>query len=330
MSPIIGDDPRWIDAMRQIAYCAQDGSHLLIHGPSGTGKEIGAREYHRASGRRGRHVIVNCCTLTPDLAHSLLEGHVKGSFTGAMGDRDGLAVAANHGTLQLDELAHLCPEGQGTLLRLIDNQEVRPVGSSKVERVDVRVIGTTKVDLWAEVEAGRFREDLYFRIAQSPAVWLPPISERCRSDREAFVRLFLSRLPAGNEATAEAISVLANGEYRLGGLRELEQAVRGASIRARMTGSAKIHARHVDPSLRRRAANDEPTPETILQALWEQSDGQGFELAEAIERLGVSKSQAHRTLRDTGFEAVGGGRSYRWVRSQQRSQQRGMTGHNGA
>jgi two-component system response regulator HydG len=207
---------------------------VLIAGESGTGKEIVARAIHRASpGADGPFVAVDCGALPEPLLESQLFGHVKGAFTGADRDRAGLFAMANGGTLFLDELGNLAPGLQQKLLRAIQERSVRPVGSGDVLPFDARILCATNVDLHKEVEAGRFRIDLYHRIAEF-TLTLPPLRER-RDDLEYFAQRFL--LEANDELgrqiqgfTAAAVQLLQQQPWP-GNLRELRNVVRRATLR---------------------------------------------------------------------------------------------------
>jgi transcriptional regulator with GAF, ATPase, and Fis domain len=150
---------------RAVGRAAPDPSPILLIGPTGAGKEWVAREAHRLSRRRGDLVAVNCAALSPELIESQLFGHVRGAFTGATSDAEGLFRAAQGGSLFLDEVGELPESLQPKLLRALQEREVQPVGSTRTVPVDVRVIAATNRDLAREVEAGRFRRDLYARLA---------------------------------------------------------------------------------------------------------------------------------------------------------------------
>ena len=160
-----------------LARAATRASPALVIGETGTGKERIAAELHRLSGRRGELVVANCAALSPSLIESQLFGHGRGAFTGASQPASGLFRAAEGGTLFLDEIGELPLELQPKLLRAIEYGEIMPVGASRAQSVDVRVVGVTNRDLAREVEAGRFRRDLYARLALAE-LRVPPLRER--------------------------------------------------------------------------------------------------------------------------------------------------------
>ena len=175
-----------------ITRVAGTDATCLILGESGTGKELAARSIHNQSQRAERTFIpVNCGAIPADLLESEMFGHEKGSFTGAVGARAGMFQLANGGTIFLDEIAEMDPLLQVKLLRVLQDREVRAVGSDRATKVDVRVVAATNKDLSLQVERGLFREDLYYRLEVVP-IQLPPLRER-RSDIPILVRHFLDR-----------------------------------------------------------------------------------------------------------------------------------------
>lgn len=192
---LIGDHPLVQQIRSLVVRVGRTDATVLIDGESGTGKEVAARMIHVASPRATRPFIaVNCGAIPAELLESEMFGHERGSFTGAVTSRGGLFQLAHEGTIFLDEIGETSPALQVKLLRVLQEHEVRPVGSDRTVRIDVRVIAATNKDLAAEVRAGRFREDLYYRLNVVP-VSMPPLRER-RSDVPLLVEHFLAKLGA--------------------------------------------------------------------------------------------------------------------------------------
>ncbi|WP_372396065.1 sigma-54 dependent transcriptional regulator [Azospirillum sp. HJ39] len=174
----IGSSPEMQAVYRTIESVAASRANVFITGESGTGKEVAAQAIHRASPRRdGAFVALNCAAIPKNLLESEIFGHVKGAFTGAAADRPGAALLADGGTLFLDEICEMPVDLQAKLLRFVQTGAVTPVGSGREERVDVRFVAATNRDPLAEVQAGRFREDLYYRLHVIPLA-LPPLRDR--------------------------------------------------------------------------------------------------------------------------------------------------------
>jgi DNA-binding NtrC family response regulator len=184
--PLVGSSPRMRRVFSVLEKVSSTPLSVLIVGETGTGKELVAKAVHEASERKGGpFVVVDCGSIPPTLAESILFGHEKGAFTGANERRKGALSEADGGTLFLDELGELPPELQPKLLRALSEKQVKRVGGSAFEPIDVRVLAATRRDLGAEMNAGRFRSDLFFRIAQV-RVELPPLRERL-SDLQPLV-----------------------------------------------------------------------------------------------------------------------------------------------
>jgi transcriptional regulator with GAF, ATPase, and Fis domain len=191
---VIGESARLLDALAACESVALSDLPVLLLGETGTGKEVFARAVHTASGRRGEVVTINCAAIPKDLVESYLFGHRKGSFTGAAGDRIGFFAQAQGGTLFFDEIGELVPELQSKLLRVLENREYTPVGSTTTVKTDVRVVSATNADLARDVETGTFRRDLYARVAGA-VIRLPPLRQR-REDIPALARHFLDGFAA--------------------------------------------------------------------------------------------------------------------------------------
>jgi DNA-binding NtrC family response regulator len=205
----------------RIGRVALSPAPVLITGESGTGKELVARAVHRASGRRAL-LAVNCGAIPDQLLESELFGHVKGAFTGATAEKQGLFHAADGGTLFLDEIGELPPALQPKLLRAIETGEVRRVGEVQARKLDVRIVAATNRDLAVEVEEGRFREDLYWRL-RVLHLEVPPLRERA-ADVPLLVDAFLrrSRNAGGTQKTLTPGAVALLSEYEWpGNVRQL-------------------------------------------------------------------------------------------------------------
>ena len=226
-------------AMRQalalVARVAEHSTTVLITGESGTGKEVIARAIHRASPRGSKAFVgINCAAIPENLLESELFGHVRGAFTGATGDKVGLFEQANGGTLLLDEIGELPIGLQAKLLRVLQESEIRRVGDQKTRRVDARVLAATARDLEAEVRAGRFREDLFYRV-NVVVIELPPLRDR-REDIAPLARHFVARLAQrfGRplSLSEDALAWLEQQEWP-GNVRELENAIERAAVLSR-------------------------------------------------------------------------------------------------
>jgi two-component system response regulator AtoC len=219
-----------------IERAAASNVTVLLLGDTGTGKELVARTIHDHSERRDApFVVVNCGAIAEHLQESELFGHRKGAFTDAIADRQGLFEAAHGGTLLLDEIAETTPSTQVKLLRVLQEREVRRVGETEPVQVDVRVIGATNRDLETEVAAGRFREDLYYRLSVLVSR-LPPLRDR-RDDIPQLVAHFLG----DRQATSEVMGLLAAYDWP-GNVRELENQLAAACA---VAGDAQIRTEHL-------------------------------------------------------------------------------------
>jgi len=202
---IVGNSPALLAVLRAVEQVAPTDSTVLIYGETGTGKELIARAIHNRSARKDRALVsVNCSAISAGLVESELFGHLKGAFTGAIERRIGRFEFANGGTIFLDEIGELALETQAKLLRVLQEQEFEPVGSSRSMRVDVRVIAATNRNLQDQVEAGRFRSDLFYRLNVFP-LQLPPLRER-RSDIPQLVALCVSRFAKRFGKKVEGVS----------------------------------------------------------------------------------------------------------------------------
>ncbi|SHJ08165.1 two-component system, NtrC family, response regulator HydG [Malonomonas rubra DSM 5091] len=235
---------------------AADAS-ILIMGESGAGKEIIASTIHYSSGRRDqRFLTINCAALTDTLLESQLFGHVKGAFTGAVGSQRGLIEEADLGTLFLDEIGDISPGLQAKLLRVLQEKEFIPVGSTKVRRANVRFVAATNKDLQEEVKAGRFREDLFYRL-NVVTLQVPALRER-PEDIEPLAKLFMEKFAGRGklELTREAVALLAGYSWP-GNVRELENVIEMAVI---LADQGVIDAAQLPPKLTTDQVTPMPTP----------------------------------------------------------------------
>jgi formate hydrogenlyase transcriptional activator len=222
-----------LKVLRDVEQVAPTDSTVLIYGETGTGKELVARAIHSRSTRSSRALVnVNCSAISAGLVESELFGHVKGAFTGAIDRRIGRFELANGGTIFLDEVGELNLETQVKLLRVLQEREFEPVGSSRTLRVEVRVIAATNRNLREAVEAGRFRADLFYRLNVFP-IEIPPLRER-RSDIPKLVAFNLSRLSkrVGKKiegVSSESMEHLLNYSWP-GNIRELQNVIERAVI----------------------------------------------------------------------------------------------------
>lgn len=225
-------------------------SNILITGESGTGKELAARAIHRLSPRaKGPFIPVHTSAIPSELLESTLFGHVKGAFTGAVASKMGLFEAADGGTIFLDEVGTISPDTQTKLLRVIQEREIRRVGGVDSLSVDVRILAATNVDLWEKVKAGRFREDLYYRL-NVITIEMPPLRER-REDIPLLAMRFLRDFAEENDRpvhgfSSEAMDLLSAYDWP-GNVRELENAIERAVVLS--TGN-EVDAEVLPPALR--------------------------------------------------------------------------------
>ncbi|MCB1842723.1 MAG: sigma-54-dependent Fis family transcriptional regulator [Halioglobus sp.] len=289
---LIGQAPAIQTLRQQISKLARSQAPVHIHGESGSGKEVVARLIHNNGPRgAGAFVAVNCGAIPPELMESELFGHVKGSFTGATHDKLGLFQAASGGTLFLDEVADLPLPMQVKLLRAIQEKTVRPVGAAQEEATDIRLLSATHKDLAAEVDAGRFRKDLYYRINVID-VKVPSLRERLQ-DLPALTDSILEKIgkqEGRSRAFLEPSALDALSEYRFpGNVRELENMLERALA---LSDGAHITADDLQFSSASTPATEAETPSPVSEtgASWSPRDAFGRMEAylEDIEREIIS------------------------------------------
>lgn len=259
---IVGASPALEKIQRQIELVAPTDASVVIEGESGTGKELVAREIHRRSARADRPLIkVNCASIPRELYESEFFGHVKGAFTGAIKDRAGRFEAADGGTLFLDEVGEIPLDLQAKLLRVLQEGEYERIGAEQTRKVDVRVLAATNRDLLEEVEAGRFRSDLYYRLNVFPVV-VPPLRKRT-DDLAPLATHFLKQTAARfgvteHRLTASNLRALQNYDWP-GNVRELQNVIQQAVI---IAGGGRLR---LEPLLSGRISTSGSSPPPVAQ-----------------------------------------------------------------
>ncbi len=302
---MIAESPAMRPVLDLIARVAPSDAHVLITGEHGTGKELAARLVHAASARADRPLIaVNMGGLTESLFESELFGHVKGAFTGATGDRAGRFELADGGTLFLDEIANLPGPQQSKLLRVLQSGEFERVGASRTRRADVRLLTATNADLRDEVQQGRFREDLLFRL-NTVEIRLPPLRER-REDIPPLARHFLARHARRYRKHLEGFEEAALQEMLAhawpGNVRELEHAIERSVLlaRGRLVGVADLGLRPAAATAS--AAIESLTLEEVERLLIQRAlQRHSGNVSEAAKTLGLSRSALYRRLERHGL-----------------------------
>jgi len=308
----IGGNRAWLEVLRLAEAVAPTESTVLVTGESGTGKEVVARYIHDLSARAdSTFQSINCGALPEGLLESELFGHVKGSFTGAVKDKEGLFAAAAGGPFFLDEIGETTAATQVKLLRVLQHREVIPVGATEPVAIDTRIIAATNRDLEEEIKRGAFRRDLFYRL-NVIAVHLPPLRERA-DDVLLLAESFLQRAAdqRGDEVKRlDDAAATALQEYQWpGNVRELENAMERAVILCPGTSIGvaalpqRVTERRAEPLVAERSTPN-PTLETIEKAyiLWVLQSESGNK-TRAAEALGIDPSTLHRKLARYGVDA---------------------------
>ncbi len=284
---LVGSSTAMASVRADLAEFGPSSLSVLVQGETGTGKELAARALHRLSRRPGRFVALNVAAVPENLVESELFGSAKGAFTGAE-SRQGLVAAADGGTLFLDEIGELDPRLQAKLLRFLETREVRPVGSTRSRRIDVRIVSATHQDLERMMEEGRFRRDLYYRLA-TVTIRIPPLRERLE-DLPELVDALAARLVAAGEAMPARWSPAAlerlRGHRWEGNVRELAHVVAVAMTRAR---GGLVRPEH----LLLPGTGDRPQPRRWSEAM---DELRRRLVSGALERAGGNRSAAAREL----------------------------------
>ncbi len=308
---IIGESVPMKALRQQLALMSPTNGRVLIFGESGAGKELIAHAIHAASGRASESFIeVNCAAIPEELIESELFGHRKGSFAGAVDDKQGKLHKADGGTLFLDEVGDMSLKTQAKVLRALDEQRFEPVGASESIQVDVRVVASTNKNLEEEIEHGNFREDLFYRLNVIP-FYVPPLRERIEDVRllaDYFLREFTTaygRKP--KDLTEEALRALEEYPWP-GNVRELRNLMERIVI---MNPQVRIEARHIPLDRSRRAVFDRPMDRFgSLQEVREAAERDYIikKLEEAkgnvtrtAEMLGLERSHLYRKMKALGI-----------------------------
>ena len=311
----IGKAKRFLEVLKLAEVVAPTGSTVLIQGESGTGKEVVARYIHNLSARADAPFLsINCGALPENLLESELFGHVKGSFTGAVRDKQGLFAAARGGTFFMDEVGEMPPSLQIKLLRVLQEREVIPVGATEAIPVDVRIVAATNRDLEEEVRRGHFRSDLFYRL-NVIAMELPPLRER-KEDLILLIEHTLQELASDRDGEPKALSAEALDAVVVydwpGNVRELQNALEHAVV---LTKGDLIDAAAVPERITRRKkeplvaerASPNPSLDVIERAyiMWV-LQAEGGNKTRAAEVLGIDPSTLYRKLsryEETGVAA---------------------------
>ena len=316
---MVGESLLMRQLREQVAMAAPTNGRVLIFGENGTGKELVARTVHALSRRRNQPFVeVNCAAIPEELIESELFGHVKGAFTGAVADRKGKFEAAQNGTIFLDEIADMSMKTQAKVLRVLQEQVTEPVGSTSRVHVDVRVLAATNKDLLGEIRAGRFREDLYFRLNVIP-IFVPPLRERAE-DIPLLVEHFVADFALEYGRRAKVVTAPAMARLRAyrwpGNVRELRNVIERVVIMAPgdqidepdlafLAGhslasdqpTGKPVSEVAAPAVPLSAARDQFEREYILKELAHQQGN----ISRTAEILGVERSNLYKKMRAFGI-----------------------------
>jgi two-component system, NtrC family, nitrogen regulation response regulator NtrX len=310
--PMVGESHAMRQLREQVAMAAPTNGRVLIYGENGTGKELVARTVHALSRRRnGPFVEVNCAAIPEELIESELFGHVRGAFTGAVADRRGKFEAADGGTIFLDEIGDMSLKTQAKVLRVLQEQTMEAVGGASTIKVDARVIAATNKELQAEIRAGRFREDLYFRLNVIP-VFVPPLRDR-QEDIPLLADHFMAELAHeyGRRIKGfEPAAIAAIRSYAWpGNVRELRNVIERLIIMVPGERISATDLEFLDPGALRSGsqppterltlheARDHFERDLILRTLAEQQGN----MSRTAEVLGVERSNLYRKMKAFGI-----------------------------
>lgn len=302
---MISQDPKMREIFAQIARVAATDATVVITGETGTGKELVARALHYNSSRRDRQfVALNCGALPDTLLETELFGHEEGAFTGAVGAKPGIFEVADGGTLLLDEIGDATPACQTALLRVLQEGEIRRVGSAEATPVNIRVVAATHRDLEDEVRRGRFRTDLYYRLNVVP-IHVPPLRDR-PEDIPLLIEHFLERRgAAGRSFSDDAIGILQRCPWP-GNVRELDNLVGRVLV---LNLASIIRPQHLPPQYREKPERPALTTGSLREAreaferdyMKDLLERVGGNVAEAARQAGIGRPYLHQKLRKFGI-----------------------------
>jgi len=294
LSSLVGRSPKMLDIYKKIAMIADSRSTVLIYGESGTGKELVAKAIHYNGLRADqRFYAVNCGALTESLLETELFGHVRGSFTGAIENKRGIFEAASGGTVFLDEVSEMSPALQVKLLRTLEEQEVRRIGSNQPIKIDVRIIAASNCNLGEWVEDGRFRQDLYYRL-RVIEMELPPLRDRLEDIPllvEQFLKKFGNQRNQNYSISPRALSALMSYSWP-GNVRELENALESAVA---LNRSGVIIPEDLPPKVREESQNGQ-RPEDFYSRLPSLDEMEKRYLAHVLKVTGGNKAKSAAIL----------------------------------
>jgi len=310
---IVGSSEAMVGVFKLINQVKDSKTTVLILGETGTGKELFARALHYDGVRANKTFLpVNCAALNENLLTSELFGYLKGSFTGAASDKRGMFEIAEGGTIFLDEIGDVNPAMQTTLLRVLENGEIQPVGSTEPKKVDVRVVAATNKNLKELVAQGKFREDLYYRL-NVVAVELPPLRSR-KEDIAPLVERFIEKYAAPlnkkfSGMSAEALKAVERYDWP-GNVRELENAIERAVL---LETSGVITAQSLPPNVRdyKKSEEDNAEEDATLKGvgrahILEVLDRVDWNKTKAAEVLGINRTSLWRIMKRLGLDDKSG------------------------
>jgi DNA-binding NtrC family response regulator len=300
---IVGRSPLMLEVFAKVRRIAPHFRTVLVTGPTGTGKELVAQALHRlSSAARNKFVVCNCSALVESLLESELFGHVRGAFTGAAQDKAGLFEHADGGTIFLDEIGELSPNAQAKLLRVLQNRQIQRVGAVVPRDVNVRVVAATHRNLKTMVKEGKFREDLYYRLAMID-LQLPPLASR-REDLPLLIRHFVEKFASEYKKPIAGLSRRAQLRMAAypwpGNVRELENVIGNACM---MVDDTVIDVGDLPERFRERLAGEATADDTLLSLEEVQRrhilrvlEGVGGNKARAAEVLGIGRATIYELL----------------------------------